>query len=239
MSGGAQAVESCLDRLSDKIRQIIDGINAALRWVPDFLADLLGNVMDKWNEFCRRMEEFWALVTEIAGYGWGDADALRDAAEQYEDAISDLLDSAYDALSNDAIKADTTWRGEAGDKYAAGFQNQIDEIRNSKDAAEALGEVLEDHASALDTFYDNLTAGLLGTLASLGGLVVSVIALVPPVTPIGIVGIIVSLIGLSVSLYYLFRNEWNDLQRMVDLGEAALGRAREEMSLTWPSIVHT
>lgn len=239
MSSGAAAVDAALEEIIEKIRSFTHAVDSALRLVPNVLLDLLGDALAKWNEFCRKVDAFFAIVEEIFSYGWGDADALRRAAERWQTCASDLLESAYDLLSHDAIKADTSWSGGAGDLYAARFQDQIDELRNSQDATERLSTVLEDHAEALDTFYANLTAGLIGAGASLGGLVVSAIALVPPVTPIGVVGLIVSAIGLIVSLYYLFKNEVADLERMGEIGAEALEQARSESSLAWPKIVTT
>lgn len=238
MSDGASAVVSALGEFEGKIQDFTRAVDSALSLVPDFLLGLLGNVREKWDEFCGKMKDFFALVEEISSYGWGDAEALRASATAWKDAIADLLQSAYDLLSNNAIKADTSWRGGAGDIYAAKFQNQIDEVRNSKDAAVVLGDLLEDHAEALDTFYNNLSAGLIGAGVSLAGLVASCIALVPPVTPIGIVGLIISAVGLATSLYFLFANEWNDLQRMSELGVDGIEAARTDASAEWPRIVN-
>jgi hypothetical protein len=238
MSSGAQAVEDALKEIEAKVREFTGAVDSALGWVPDFLAGLLGDVLRKWDEFCAKMNEFFALVNEIFSYGWGDAEALRASATAWRESVADLLDSAYELLSDDAIKADTSWRGGAGDIYAANFQNQIDAIRDSKDASIVIADLLDDHADALDTFYSNLTGGLIGAGASLAGLVVSCIALVPPITPIGIIGLIVSAIGLAVSLYFLFTNEWNDLQRMSELGVAGLQTAREDAATEWPRFVN-
>lgn len=238
MSGGASAVDTALEEIRDKVDDFTSAVDSALSWIPGFLSHLISDVLKKWDEFCAKMNEFFSLVNEIFSYGWGDADALRASATAWRESVADLLESAYDLLSNDAIKADTSWRGGAGDVYAAKFQNQIDEIRNSEDASIVIADLLEGHAEALDTFYSNLTGGLIGAGLSLAGLVASCIALVPPITPIGVIGLIISAAGLAGSLYFLFTNEWNDLQRMSELGVEGLQAARDDASAEWPRIVH-
>lgn len=237
MSGTTSAVISAFGRLDRELSACTAGVNRALGCVPDWLLHLLGQVHEKWQEFCNATQRFFALVNEVLSYGLGDEEALRAAAVAWSETAGAALEAAHEALSHDAIKADTSWRGAAGSKYAEGFQDQIDAVHELKDFTIDLGGRLEDHAAALELFKGNITAGLIGAAVSLAGLVVSIIALVPPITPIGIVGIIVSAIGLIVSLFFLFKNELDDLDRISQIGAEALERARDQAAQPWPKFV--
>lgn len=237
MTGQAFQAVQTLDRCSDEISKLTAAVNTALQFVPSILQGMLGDVYAKWNDFCALAQMFFDRCAEIFGYGLGDSGALREIAELWSVSTVDLLEESAKVISSAELQANTTWTGPAATVYVQAIADQDAAITQVKESAKLMGRALEDHAGAIDNFWENIRTGFINFLLSLAGAVVSALALVPPLTPLGVIGLIISIIAAVKSVWDLLATEVSDLEQFADDAKRLAVDVSDSLADPWPILV--
>lgn len=224
----AAAFSSASQQFDQALNGFQAGVNEVLAVVPDWAQQIISLAIEKWNELTVQLQKFSFVVQEILSYGFGDADALRAKATELRRSVADSLQSLSVMFEDNPILSGNTWQGAAGAAFYAGYPNQVSAPPKFLPIVETSSDALEDFAAALDTFWANLTAGLIAAGISILGIAT---------TTWTIIGGLISVGGLVVSLYYLFKNEVDDLNRMTDIGEGLLEEVPAMREVSWPSMI--
>lgn len=230
MTATQAAFRGALAEFDTTINGFVSGVNGVISIVPDWAKDLLSEVFERWKEFLAKLKKFERIVADVLSYGTGDPGALRAAAKTLQAEVVDALNSLRDSFDDSPIKAAHSWQGLAGTAYYDRYVKQMDAPKKLEPSATAATSALNDLANGLDTFWSNLTAGLISAGLSIVGLALSLAT---------IIGAIVAIVSLLVSLYFLFKNEWDDLTRITDRGKVALEDAVKAAQVFWPRAVAT
>lgn len=224
----AAAFSSASQQFNQALNGFQAGVNGVLAVIPDWAQQIISLAIEKWNELTAQLRDFSLIVQEVLSYGFGDAGALRAKAAELRESVADSLQSISTMFEDNPILSGNTWQGAAGAAFYAGYPDQVSAPTKFMPILETSSDALEDFAAGLDLFWANLTAGLIAAGISIVGLAT---------TTWTIVGGIISAVGLIVSLFFLFKNEIDDLNRLGDVGKGLLEELPTTREISWPSMI--
>lgn len=195
-----------LEKIRQKIEEIVRLVNAALRALPAVLAWVADRLREAWDGMLQKISEMWNAISEFFSHA-GDPFMLNSAAEGWKLAaakVSRINDTIMDAN----LSVDDKWTGSGADQY----QQRIETQRRANtsimaDYAENIGGAMTGLAVAIGVFWGAVVAAILALLTALAGAAVATgtivgLPAVPVLVTLGIVSFLAA-IGFGVAILYL------------------------------------
>lgn len=160
--------EKLLERIRNKMNELVDTINRTLSslpdlLVPDFVVDALQAGIRKMNEL------FTKLVTKMAQFfqspGWPPA--LFDAGELWLSGVAGPSAATEEQISTGGMKVDDYWKGEAAKNYQATLGKQQPAFAAMVTLARKIETLLNDAAWGIIKFW---IAAILALVVLVGGI---------------------------------------------------------------------
>lgn len=217
-----------LEKIQQKLDEIVRLINAVLRTIPDYLSWIADRVKDAWDTTMQKIQEMWDWLADKLSYV-GNPFVLNGAADGWKKMggkVSRINDTIVDAN----LSVDDRWAGRAADQYQQSLEPQRRANTSiMSDYAENIGNAMSGLAVAITVFWGAVAVAIITLLGALAGAAVAtgtIIGLpaVPVLVGIGIAGFLVAA-GAGVAILFV-----------------SAGQARTTMTsttagiTTWPSI---
>lgn len=198
----AREVIELIEEIQGKVQSFQDKVNSVLSYVPGFLEWAIGKILDAWDDFCAKMQEFWTLIQEVLSY-IGDPGGLRAAADSWTGLVGSPVSNQVSVADAGRLSVDDNWSGDAAEQYRQTLPLQKAAMGDIQDVfATRLSEALGTMAGALTVFYGAMVAAV---VAFAGALAVGIAALVGVVTAPGaiiavVVGVAALITGVTVGI---------------------------------------
>lgn len=217
-----------LEKVKQKLDEIVRLINAALRTIPAYLSWVADRVKDAWDTTLGKIQEMWDWLADKLSY-LGNPFVLNGAADGWKRVggqVSRINDTVVDAN----LSVDDRWTGRAADQYQQSLEPQRRANTSiMSDYAESIGNAMSGLAVAIAAFWGAIAVAILTLLGALAGAAVATGTIIglpaaPVLVGIGIATFLVAA-GAGVTILYV-----------------SAGQARTTMTstsagiTTWPSI---
>lgn len=217
-----------LEKIQQKIDEIVRLINAVLRTLPAALSWIADRVKAAWDTTMRQIQEMWDWLADKLSYV-GNPFVLNGAAEGWKLAggqVSRISDSIFDLN----MSVDDRWTGRAADQYKQSLEPQRRATTSiMSDYAENIGNAMSGLAVAIAVFWGAIAVAIVSLLGALAGAAVATgtilgLPAVPVLVGIGIAAFLVAG-GVGVTILY------------VSAGQARTTMASTSAGITsWPAI---
>ncbi|WHT17786.1 hypothetical protein N8J89_32400 [Crossiella sp. CA-258035] len=200
MSEAVQRANERLREVDERMRKFFDQVNQAVNSVPEPLRWVIPRIDLLVEAVTRNSLELGKQLEDLLG-DRGDADRVREAAEQWSKDIAGKLNDVAGAI--DPGKMDTTleWEGRAAEAYRLTIPTQVSGLTGLKDLATQMRGSLVNLGNSIESFWVGITVALIVALigiASAVALTVSVAGI--PLALLILVAVLPSVAGLIGSL---------------------------------------
>jgi uncharacterized protein YukE len=185
-----------LDEIQQKVQQLFDKVNGLLNWVPSFLSAVVDTIQDALNTLNQKLRQFWAQVEEFVREP-GSPAALKSAAQDWENNVSQVIGNITGTLTTDRLQAENDWHGQAANAYKSTIPNQNTALTALKDVTDQINTSLDNLSNAVIAFWVAVGAALLTFIVTLVGAIAACCTVVG--TPAGIaavIGVVAVVLGL-------------------------------------------
>lgn len=149
-----QKIEEKLHQINDIVNRVRDKINSLLSHVPGVLHWAVAKIQDLWNQFCKKMTEFWDWFTDKLAYA-GDPFILQDTGDKWNTNIgipahkrAKEVDASVLLVDNQ--DKDENWSGTGADAYRSKLGDQ-------KEALDGIGQ---NYATAVQSALNGMKTGI-------------------------------------------------------------------------------
>lgn len=188
--------ERLLERIRNKMQELVDTINRILASVPailipDFVVEAIQAGICKMDELfaklMRKMEEFFSSP------GWPPA--LFDAGDRWLTEVGRRSANTEEEINAGHMKVDDYWKGSAAESYKSTLGTQQPAFAAIVTLARKIKDCLHDAAWGIIKFWVAVVVGLVAAAAAIAGAVAALAGVVTaPAAPVAAAGAILGAI---------------------------------------------
>lgn len=217
-----------LEKIKQKLDEIVRLINAALRTIPVYLSWIADRVKDAWDATLQKIQEMWNWLWDkltYAGAPWV-LNGAADGWKQMGGKVARINDTIVDAN----LSVDDRWTGRAADQYHQSVEPQRRANTSvMSDFAENIGNAMSGLAVAITAFWGAIAVAIITLLGALAGAAVATGTIIGlPAAPV--------LVGLGIAAF-LVAGGAGALILFTSAGQARSTMSSASAGITsWPSI---
>lgn len=234
----AQALLDEIERLVNRIEQLVDELYGAVRnileQIPGWLGWVRDRLLDAWDYLCEKLQPLWDWIAKYfskPGAPWD----LQSLAGRWTSEVGSPVGGQATVADAGTLLADDVWVGVAADRYKQALAPQRAAIAAAKSAlADGMSKALSGLATALWVEFGVIAGGL----ATLVGCIIGAIASTstvfgapagPFIAAAGVVVFLTAATGAGFVLSNAATNSKLDIERA--LADPAFGSGK------WPKAV--
>lgn len=192
---------SLVERIGNKLRELVNKINRMLSMVPDAL--MPDWVVQRLQTEVSRMNGLYnKLAMKVAEFfnspGWPPA--LFDAGDSWVDDVAVPSAKTEDQVNANHMKVDDYWKGSAASKYKGTLGDQQAAFAAMADVARKIKNLLHQAARGIRNFWVAIGIALVSLLAAIIAAVAAVVSAVPTAGIGAVLGAIAAILAFLVAL---------------------------------------
>lgn len=168
MDDVAAKARQVLEKIEAKVEDLRNKINAVLSKVPGVLSWVVDKILDAWNAFCQKMQQFWDWFTDKLAYV-GSPGALSDASSRWHQEVGGPVSVLSHDVDAGDLRSDDAWSGSAAEQYRQKVPEQQSAMQVIRDLASLVASGLDTMRNAIIVFWGAVAIALLSFVGGLAG----------------------------------------------------------------------